>query len=135
MARKQKFTAEQVEKALVDRMGTIALAADVLGCNALTVYRYLERYPRLKEVVAHFRERRVDKAELKLEEAIVKGEAWAIALTLKTLGKKRGYVERQEVEYDLSEQASETVERFEHAIIAGLASRRPIQDSNEQGQH
>jgi hypothetical protein len=39
----------------------------------------------------------VDLAELKLWQSIQNGEAWGIAFCLKTLGKDRGYVERQEV--------------------------------------
>ena len=39
----------------------------------------------------------VDLAEQKLWESIQHGEPWGITLCLKTLGKDRGYVERQEV--------------------------------------
>ena len=38
----------------------------------------------------------VDTAELKLWQCIQNGEAWGITLCLKTIGKDRGYVERQE---------------------------------------
>jgi len=38
----------------------------------------------------------LDATEEKLVAAIDNGEPWAIALVLKTLGKERGYVERQE---------------------------------------
>ena len=38
----------------------------------------------------------VDLAEQKLWESIQNGEAWGITLCLKTIGKDRGYVERQE---------------------------------------
>ena len=39
----------------------------------------------------------VDTAELKLWHSIQNGEAWGIAFCLKTIGKDRGYIERQEV--------------------------------------
>ena len=39
----------------------------------------------------------IDTAELKLWQSIQNGEAWGITLCLKTLGKDRGYVERQEL--------------------------------------
>jgi hypothetical protein len=43
------------------------------------------------------REEIVDYAEMGLRGAVLNKEAWAIAFSLKTLGKSRGYVERQEV--------------------------------------
>jgi hypothetical protein len=36
-------------------------------------------------------------AEAKLMQAVDKGEQWAITMILRTLGRERGYVERQEV--------------------------------------
>ena len=36
-------------------------------------------------------------AELKLDAAVQAGEPWAIAFLLKTVGRKRGYVQRQEI--------------------------------------
>ena len=39
----------------------------------------------------------MDISEQKLRAAVLNGEPWAIALVLKTLGKKRGYVERTEI--------------------------------------
>lgn len=99
MAKPQKFTFEQINKSLVKHRGTIALTADHLGCSTQTLYNYLKRFPGLQDTINHFRERRVDKAEIALERAIERGEAWAIALTLKTLGRSRGYVEKQEISY------------------------------------
>jgi hypothetical protein len=39
----------------------------------------------------------LDLAEAKLMQAVDKGEQWAITMLLRTLGRERGYVERQEV--------------------------------------
>ncbi len=50
-------------------------------------------------VVEEFRERRVDRAEYKLDDALEDGQPWAIALVLKTIGKDRGYVERSEQQF------------------------------------
>jgi hypothetical protein len=38
-----------------------------------------------------------DIAELKLRQAVQKGEPWSIKYQLSTQGKKRGYIERQEI--------------------------------------
>jgi hypothetical protein len=97
MGAPEKYTVKQIEIELKRTYGAITLAAENLDCAYNTIRRYVDKSPRLQKLIEHYRERRVDKAELKLEQAIANGEPWAIALTLKTLGKKRGFVERQEV--------------------------------------
>jgi DNA-binding transcriptional MerR regulator len=98
MARQREFTEAQLLAALDKSRGLLKPAATALGCSLRTVHRYCDRYPSLREHIEDLREARVDLAELKLEEAIGRGEPWAIALTLKTLGRKRGYTERIETE-------------------------------------
>lgn len=44
---------------------------------------------------------RVEIAEQKLLEAVVRGDKWAVAFILKTLGKKKGYTEKTETEHTL----------------------------------
>jgi hypothetical protein len=56
----------------------------------------MERWPDLRVLAKDRREFTIDKAEDKLEEAVDAGEGWAIKFTLATVGKRRGYVERQE---------------------------------------
>jgi hypothetical protein len=97
MGAREKYTVAQIEAELKTTHGAITLAAENLGAAYNTVRRYVDKSPRLQQLIIHYREMKVDKAELKLEQAIQNGEAWAIALTLKTLGKDRGYVERQEL--------------------------------------
>ena len=96
MAKHDYFTEEQIAEALRKTHGKVYAAADVLRCGVRTVYDYLGRFPELNELREHYRERFLDGAELKLEEAVIAGEAWAICFSLKTLGRSRGYVERQE---------------------------------------
>jgi len=92
----EKYTAEKIIEALKTSRGMIAVAARVLGCDRKTIYNAIQRHPAINEVVAGERELMVDSAELKLIEAIHKGQSWAIAFCLKTQGRSRGYVERQE---------------------------------------
>ena len=99
MGQPEKFTQQQVIAALKETRGLITLAAERLGCVDDTVRRYVNKYPKVKQTVMQYRRRRVDVAELKLDGALANGEPWAIALVLKTLGKKRGYVERVEQEH------------------------------------
>lgn len=91
--RKKKYQPDQVIQALRDAHGLKTGACEILGCNFDTLQRYVEELPEAQEVVMHWRRRRVDRAEYKLDEAIERGEAWAIALTLKGHkdGRQRGY--------------------------------------------
>jgi hypothetical protein len=96
MGRPEKFTPEEIIKALRKHKGLIYLAAKTLGCSAQTIHNYKDHYPEVKEVIESERGLFVDNAENKLAKAVETGEAWAIALVLKTLGKDRGYVEKIE---------------------------------------
>jgi hypothetical protein len=92
-----RYTKDQIATALTRTKGMITLAAQSLGCDPTTVRNYLARYPELQTVLSDERERMTDMTELKLYEAIQNREGWAITLYLKTQGKSRGYVERQEL--------------------------------------
>jgi hypothetical protein len=96
MAGKPRYTAEQVIAALEQTKGMLFLASRVLGCSHDTVVNYIKRYPSVRQVSEQLRGELVDTAELKLWQSVQKGEQWGVTLVLKTLGKDRGYVERQE---------------------------------------
>jgi hypothetical protein len=93
---KQRYTAAQVTAALVATKGLVFLTAKRLKCDPDTVLNYCKRYPSVEAAKQAQRGELVDLAEQKLRESIQNGEAWGISLCLKTLGKDRGYVERQE---------------------------------------
>ena len=97
MANGNGLTVEKVQPHLEATRGNIAAAARRLGYTRQHVDKFVLDHPTLHEIVKQAREARVDYAESKLDEAINKGEAWAICFTLKTLGKSRGYVERTEI--------------------------------------
>lgn len=97
MASKPRYTPAQVIAALQATKGLMFLAAKKLRCQYQTVKNYCDRYPEVQAVLEEERGAMVDLAEQKLLTSIRKGEAWGISLCLKTLGKHRGYVERQEV--------------------------------------
>ena len=94
---KELYTTEQIISALEATNGLIALAAQRLGCSPQTIYNRANKSKRLKDIIFEKRDNLVDHAELALRAAVLNKEPWAIAMVLKTLGKSRGYVERQEV--------------------------------------
>ena len=88
---------ELIIQALKETRGMVSLAAERVGCAPKTIYARIKDVAAVREVLDTERSKMVDIAEMKLYSAIMAGESWAIALVLKTIGKNRGYVERQEL--------------------------------------
>lgn len=78
--------------------GLIAVAARSLGIDRKTVYNRMEKSDAIREAVEESRDFTTDTAEAALYKAIQEGEAWAVCFYLKTQGKGRGYVEKQQHE-------------------------------------
>jgi hypothetical protein len=94
---KNQLTVSQIVEALQATNGLVSLAAKKLGCSPQNIYARRERSPAIGKAIYDSRQELVDHAELALRSAVLDKEAWAVCLVLKTLGKDRGYVERQEV--------------------------------------
>lgn len=76
--------------------GNVTQAAQGLNMSRAGLYARINKSNRLKEALVNSREELVDMAEARLRKEIEAGNTAAILFTLKTLGKSRGYVERQE---------------------------------------
>jgi len=87
----------RIESALLRYKGLQYLSADYLGITRADLAARLEADSRLQEIAEDQRGKLLDKAESKLMDAIENGEKWAITLALKTIGRDRGYIERQEI--------------------------------------
>ncbi len=88
-----------IEKALREAKGFLSVVADRLGCTYQTVCNYISRYEQLQKVQEEINEKMIDFSENKLLSQINEGNTTAIIFHLKCKGKKRGYVERQELEH------------------------------------
>ena len=93
----EKYTSDKMIKAIREKHGNLSAAARYLGCSRNTIARYIENYPTVKAVADEERETLIDFAENQLFQQVKDGNITAIIFTLKTIGKSRGYVERQEV--------------------------------------
>lgn len=91
-----KYKPEVIVEALNQSNGLISLAARRIGCDRMTIYNYRDRFPEVAQAITDQREQMTDVAELSLFNQVKNGEAWAVCFYLKTQGKNRGYVERQE---------------------------------------
>ena len=92
-----RLTADQIRHALEQASGNVAYAARSLQVSRSTLYRRINESAQLRAVLQDAREELVDIAESALKRAVLNGEGWAVCFALKTLGKSRGYVERQEL--------------------------------------
>jgi hypothetical protein len=97
MVRKIKYSDEKIISALRECKGMAYLAASRIGCCYTTIYDRAKKNEKIQALINSERGKVIDFAELRLIKAIERGESWAIAFCLKTIGKNRGYVERQEV--------------------------------------
>ena len=99
--RKLMLTDAQVVNALRTAHGLKTGAAELLAIKFDTIERYIQRSPDALDIVDHWRKRRKDRAEYKLDEAIERGESWAIMFTLKN-AKDREYSDRVDHTVDLT---------------------------------
>lgn len=95
--RKSKLRKYLVAKALVEMGGNISAVARKFGVARSRVVEFVGKRPDLQRILADTRDTAIDHAESSLLRAILQGEAWAVCFMLKTQGKSRGYVERQEI--------------------------------------
>ena len=96
MSAKKGLGALRVAKAIRDASGILAGAARRLKCSRSTVSRYVRLHPCCRQARDEAREALLDLAEDKLAKHVRDGELGAIKFFLKTQGRDRGYVERQE---------------------------------------
>lgn len=88
-------------KALEKSLGVVTTACRNIGIDRATHYRWLEDDPEYKAAVQALSDVALDFAESKLHSLIQEGDTTATIFYLKTKGKQRGYIERQEVSTEL----------------------------------
>lgn len=92
-----KYTAEQIADAIREAEGNLSHAARIVGCARSTVHRFVNEKKTVADAYEEANETALDIAENELMKLVKKGSIPAIIFFLKTKGKSRGYVERQEV--------------------------------------
>ncbi len=98
MADKSDTKKEHMIEALGKSLGVVTTACQTAGISRDTHYRWLKEDPDYKRRVHELDNIALDFAESHLHMLIKDGSAAATIFYLKTKGKRRGYVERQEVE-------------------------------------
>tara|TARA_R110000822_G_scaffold29551_3_gene86706 strand:+ start:2329 stop:2730 length:402 start_codon:yes stop_codon:yes gene_type:complete len=95
--KRTEITKDQLLKQLEQNMGNVTLACHFGKCSRSTFYRYYETDTKFKIAVDDISEIAVDICESELWKQIKDGNVPCILFYLKTKGKSRGYVERQEL--------------------------------------
>ena len=85
-------------RALEKTMGVVTPACKKVGIDRATHYRWCEKDPEYKLAVDDLENLVLDFAESKLHEQINEKNTTATIFFLKTKGKMRGYIERQELD-------------------------------------
>lgn len=91
------YTVKQVIEATKGSGGFVTVIAKRLNCTTATVYKKMKKHESVRAAIEEERVLQLDEAESALRAQIRKGNVTAIIFFLKTIGKKRGYVERTEV--------------------------------------
>jgi hypothetical protein len=93
---------EQHKKAMLDALekslGVVTSACKSVGVGRTTHYLWMDTDPEYKAAVEELSGVAIDFAESQLHKQIKEGNSTATIFFLKTKGKKRGYVERQELD-------------------------------------
>ena len=77
----------------------ISISCDAVGINRSTYYEWMKKDKKFSSLIIEHQEGLLDFTESKLMQNISKGKEASIFFHLKTRGKKRGYIERQEIEH------------------------------------
>jgi len=89
---------EQLLEALTKSLGIVSTACLSVGVSRTTYYKYYNDDEQFKSQVDDISDIAIDFAESKLFDLMREGNPTAIIFYLKTKGKKRGYVEKQELD-------------------------------------
>jgi hypothetical protein len=94
---------DTLKKAMIEAMraslGIVSTAAKQAGINRNTHYTWLKDDPEYAEAIDDISEAAIDFAESALHKKIQNGDTTSIIFYLKTKGKQRGYIERQEIQH------------------------------------
>lgn len=95
--RLRRLTPERLIAAIRRCKGMLTLVAKELGVSYEAVRKSVHRFPTVAAALREARDEVTDTAELALYKRIQNGDPWAVQFWLKTQGKSRGFVERQEI--------------------------------------
>ena len=100
MNKTEQLKKGQLLEALEKSLGIVSTACQSVGVSRTTYYKYYNDDEQFKSQVDGISDIALDCAESQLFELIKEKNVTAIIFYLKTKGKKRGYVEKQEASHN-----------------------------------
>lgn len=98
MLEKTEDNKSKMLKALEEYYGIVTTSCQSVGISRITHYRWLEEDEEYKAKVLDIKNAAIDFVESKLFDCIKSEKETSIIFYLKTIGKSRGYVPRQEID-------------------------------------
>lgn len=92
----KKPTVDELKKRIEETKGNVAAVARSLGVSRTAVYNWVDASAGCRQALYEARETMLDNAESVLYKKVLEGSTPELLFFLKTQGKSRGYVERQE---------------------------------------
>ena len=96
------FSKEKVLRAIKGSAGIVSEVAKKLNCDWKTAHKYIHKYDETRLALENEGEELIDNAEMAMHNLISEGDGMMIRYYLSTKGRKRGYVERQEIEQSVT---------------------------------
>ena len=100
MQTKSDILKNNLLEALEQSLGIVTTACKKVGCARSTFYEYYNKDEAFKSKVDELQNFTLDFVESQLHKQIKDGNTTATIFYLKTKGKKRGYIERQEIQHE-----------------------------------
>ena len=108
-----RISNKRFNEAVKDTGGILTLVSKRLNISRQSLYNFLKKNPEKRKVLKQEREKIIDLGEGSLFNQVKNQEAWAVKFLLKTVGKERGYYEKQEVEsYNPYEEERERIRKI-----------------------
>lgn len=95
----KKIAVEQLQTLLEENKGNLAAVSRRMGVSRTAIYNRINESPTLQQTLADARETMLDNAESVLYKKVLEGSTPELLFFLKTQGRNRGYVERQEIDH------------------------------------
>jgi hypothetical protein len=111
---------KEMIKALHETLGVVSPAADMVGIHRSTHYNWMNNDEYYKKEVESVQNFQLDFVESKLFENVNSNDTTAIIFYLKTRGRDRGYIEKQDIKI-----------QTEQPIFKGIDLDVPTDDSSK----
>jgi hypothetical protein len=122
------FPTAEIKKALIASGGLMSHAARMLGCSHATISLRVKDDPDLQQVIEAARELHIDDAENSLRQLVLDKDLGATIYSLKTIGKRRGYIEQEKnTSQEAINKALVEMARTNAFLVTGI-SPAPVED-------